>query len=135
MNAKKEPMKDYAVQQKKLYEDVTNYCQRNRDAAVQREDLQLREMMAKKLEEQELLREAKVNSFESELKNTSDRCQENANNLYILLHSVDDLERGMKTMQCQLGRQAPSRIGCNFCGKAFPKDSDLKSHLVSEHKF
>ena len=53
MNAKKEPMKDYAVQQKKLYEDVTNYCQRNRDAAVQREDLQLREMMAKKLEEQE----------------------------------------------------------------------------------
>ena len=53
MNAKKEPMKDYAVQQKKLYEDVTNYCQRNRDAAVQREDLQLREMMAKKLEEQQ----------------------------------------------------------------------------------
>ena len=46
-------MKDYAVQQKKLYEDVTNYCQRNRDAAVQREDQQLREMMAKKLEEQE----------------------------------------------------------------------------------
>ena len=53
MNAKKEPMKDYAVQQKKLYEDVTNYCQRNRDAAVQREDQQLREMMAKKLEEQQ----------------------------------------------------------------------------------
>ena len=46
-------MKDYAVQQKKLFEDVTNYCQRNRDAAVQREDQQLREMMAKKLEEQE----------------------------------------------------------------------------------
>ena len=41
------------MQQKKLYEDVTNYCQRNRDAAVQREDHQLREMMAKKLEEQE----------------------------------------------------------------------------------
>ena len=53
MNAKKEQMKDYAVQQKKLFEDVTNYCQRNRDAAVQREDLQLREMMAQKLEEQQ----------------------------------------------------------------------------------
>ena len=53
VNAKKEPMKDYAVQQKKLYEDVTNYCQRNRDAAVQREDQQLRELMAKKLEERE----------------------------------------------------------------------------------
>ena len=46
-------MKDYAVQQKKLYEDVTNYCQRNRDAAVQREDLQLREMMAEKLREEQ----------------------------------------------------------------------------------
>ena len=92
-------------------------------------------LLTEKLELQESLRKADVNSFESQIKDNADRCQENANNLYILLHSVDDLEKGMKTVQHQLGKQAPSRIGCNFCGKVFSKDSDLKSHIISEHRF
>ena len=87
-----------------------------------------------KLDKQENLTN-KLGAFEVKLEDAVKRCQENGDNMYVLLHSVDDLERAMKLVQVQIGQHAPRQIVCNFCGKLFPTDPALRTHLINEHRF
>ena len=77
----------------------------------------------------------KLEAFEVKLEDAVKRCQENGDNMYVLLHSVDDLERAMKLVQVQIGQHASRQIVCNFCRKLFPTDPALRTHLINEHRF
>ena len=66
-----------------------------------------------KLNKQENLTN-KLEALEVKLEDAVKRCQENGDNMYVLLHSVDDLERAMKLVQVQIGQHAPRQIVCNF---------------------
>ena len=65
--------------------------------------------------------------------NLSSRIQELGDNYFILLHSVDDLEKAMKTFQAIYNRQSSS-FCCSFCGKAFPSNTVLRYHLLTDHR-
>ena len=72
-------------------------------------------------------------SLENKLSATENRVQENGNNVYILIHAVDDLEKAVQSLQIQTGQREPP-VACNFCGKLFPNETILRFHLSTEHK-
>ena len=61
-----------------------------------------------------------------------DRIKEVETNNYILLHSIDDLEKGVKVLQMKMSRLT-SCYECDLCEKTFPSDSILKNHLWLDH--
>ena len=51
---------------------------------------------------------------------------------YILLHSIDDLEKGVKVLKMKMSKLT-SCYECEECDKVFPSDTTLKNHLWRDH--
>ena len=61
-----------------------------------------------------------------------DRIKEVESTNYILLHSIDDLEKGVKILQRKMSRLT-SCYECELCEQTFASDSMLKNHLWHDH--
>ena len=61
-----------------------------------------------------------------------DRIKEVENTNYVLLHSIDDLEKEVKILQRKISKLT-SCYECELCGKTFPTDIMLKDHLWQDH--
>ena len=61
------------------------------------------------------------------------RIQENGNNIYILIHAVDDLEKAVKYLELMMER-LQSKFVCSYCGKAFSNESIRSNHVQLEHR-
>ena len=61
------------------------------------------------------------------------RIQENGNNIYILIHAVDDLEKSVKSLELMMER-LQSKFVCNYCGKVFSNESIRSNHVQLGHR-
>ena len=61
------------------------------------------------------------------------RIQENGNNIYILIHAVDDLEKAVKYLELMMER-LQSKFICNYCGKVFSNESIRSNHVQLGHR-
>ena len=89
------------------------------------------ENLNKKIYEQEI-RINLVGSIEEKCENADKRIKDLGDNYFILLHSVDDLEKSVKTIQMYFNRRKPD-FTCSFCGTVCQNDSTLRSHLLNVH--
>ena len=60
------------------------------------------------------------------------RIKEVENTNYILLHSIDDLEKGVKVLKMKMSKLTCC-YECEECDKVFPSDTTLKNHLWRDH--
>ena len=73
-----------------------------------------------------------VRSIEEKCENADKRIKDLGDNYFILLHSVDDLEKSVKTIQMYFNRRKPN-FTCSFCGAVCQDDSTLRNHLLNVH--
>ena len=78
----------------------------------------------------------KLSTSDDHFKQLDKKVKEVAQNNFILVHSVDDLERCMKSLQNQMELllKQYKHYSCTLCGKVFQNEVAWRSHIRSEHK-
>ena len=75
----------------------------------------------------------------SEIKNILEKngikLQDLDQNFYILVHSVDDLEKSSKYLkhQFQILSDQSQNVNCNLCGQGFSNEQTLRNHIQKNH--
>ena len=86
-------------------------------------------MLNEQTQPKSILEENKINGMEEKL-------SELGQNFYILMNSVDDLERTSKLLSCQYESfcKQNQNMKCGICGQIFPSEQALSDHFRRYHK-
>ena len=79
------------------------------------------------------MNQQKLSEKESKLETLAQKVQELSENFYILLGSVDDLERTTKVLKHQL-ESLSEQSQCTICGQVFQTEQIMSEHMRRHHR-
>ena len=73
---------------------------------------------------------------ETKLEDLAEKVKELSENFYILLGSVDDLERTTTFLEHHLEKLSvqPQNLKCNLCGQMFQTEQTMNEHIRRHHR-